>query len=1067
MEDITMSQMRFKPKGITILTHIFSLFLIILLLLTHSGISMGVEPELATALQKTLDEARQNAGITGVTMAVITPEEEIWLGASGMSDLEAGTAMVPEDLLLIGSITKTFVSALVLKLAEAGKLTLEDSVEQWLPGLLPNGENITVRQLLNHTSGIFNFETHDEYYGLVAIDLAKAWKPEETVALATSKEPYFEPGTGWMYSNTNYILLGMIVEAATASTLTNELHRRLLQPLELNNTYLAMYDEVPGGTPHGYWDFAFGDELIDDMAKLPATTSLATSLWAAGAMISNAEDIARWADALCKGQVLSEASMQEMFTFVETTLPGMEYGLGIQRNADPWGTALGHEGRHPAFYSVVYYLPGLDITAVLLMNSWPTGDIVAPVMRQLATLEVPFEEQPQDTTPAGYPINEALYLTMRDGVDIAIDVWLPADLQGSETIPTVIRTTRYWRAAGDVDLAENPALNTPPDDLRFHQAGYAVVLVDARGSGASAGERPILWSADEVADMGEVVDWIVAQPWSNGRVGGYGVSYDGNTAELLTVTNHPAVRAVAPLYSSFNFALGPVGVSNSYSEQWSAMVQGLDANNSCWFVERDWGIAKEDCAQIRPLAQTLDANEFCEHVTVEPQEVCARLRADLLGVKPVDADPDGERLAEIVANRTSNVDVFEALRQITYSDEPIGTTGVTLGQMGPYGFRQQIESSGVPMSVWVGWLDANTVDEAISRYLTLRNPQKLIIGPFNHGGDNHVDPFLPADTPIEPTLDEQFEMRLQFFDGLLKEGTIPETGITYYTFNAGTWNTTEIWPPAGFTKQRWYFGANGLLTTDAPTDDGTDEYTVYFSATTGDANRWGIVPDVIYPDRAAEDDKLLTYTSVPLTTDVTITGHPIVTLHVASTHSDGAFHVYLEDVAPDGRVTYITEGILRAIHHKLSDETPSYNLPGPYRTYNRADASPLAPGEVTEVSFNLYATSVLLETGHRIRIAIAGADASMFERYPAEGTPVLTIHRNAIAASHVDLPMVRQQPPVDVNGDGIVDISDLVLVGKQFGTTGEGITGDVNGDDRVDLSDLLLLAGYFGEKVNQ
>jgi hypothetical protein len=620
-----------------------------------------------------------------------------------------------------------------------------------------------------------------------------------------------------------------------------------------------------------------------------------------------------------------------------------------------------------------------------------------------------------DTTPAGYPINAALYLTMRDGVDIAIDVWLPADLEASEIIPTVIRSTRYWRAVADVDFAEDPRNS---DDLRFHEAGYAVVMVDARGSGASTGERPIEFSADEVADMGEVVDWIVAQPWSNGRVGGYGVSYEGNTAELLTVPNHPAVRAVAPLYDEFDsqfHLLMPGGVFDFYIEQWGAIVQGFDANDSCPFLEIG-GLPKEDCAEIRHLAQTLDANEFCAGLEI-PQEDCASTRALFLGVKPVDADPDGERLAEIIANRTSNVDVFEVVRKVTYRDDPIGTTGETFGQISPYGLRQQIESSGVPMYVWVGWLDAATADGAISRYLTFSNPQQLIIGPFSHGGEDHTDPFLPADTPIEPTLDEQFEMLLQFFDRLLKDDAIPETGITYYTLNAGVWNTAESWPPAGFTNQRWYFVANGLLTTDAPTDDGTDEYTVDFSATTGDANRWygNFGLDVIYPDRAAEDEKLLTYTSVPLTTDVEITGHPIVTLHVASTHEDGAFHVYLEDVAPDGRVTYITEGVLRAIHHQLSDEAPIYNLPGPYRTYNRADASPLVPGEVTEVSFNLYATSVLIETGHRIRIAIAGADASIFERYPAEGTPVLTIHRNAMAASHVDLPMmkaVEEQPDV-------------------------------------------------------
>jgi putative CocE/NonD family hydrolase len=158
--------------------------------------------------------------------------------------------------------------------------------------------------------------------------------------------------------------------------------------------------------------------------------------------------------------------------------------------------------------------------------------------------------------------------------------------------------------------------------------------------------------------------------------------------------------------------------------------------------------------------------------------------------------------------------------------------------------------------------------------------------------------------------------------------------------------------------------------------------------------------DVVYPDRADEDEKLLTYTSAPMETDVEITGNPVITLYVASTETDGAFHVYLEDVAPDDRVTYITEGIMRTIHRAESGARPE-----PHHTFERADAAPMVPGEVTEIRFNLYATSVLIEKGHRIRIAIAGHDASVFARYPAAGTPVLTVQRNSVCPSHVELPM--------------------------------------------------------------
>ncbi|MBN1665645.1 MAG: CocE/NonD family hydrolase, partial [Anaerolineales bacterium] len=344
-----------------------------------------------------------------------------------------------------------------------------------------------------------------------------------------------------------------------------------------------------------------------------------------------------------------------------------------------------------------------------------------------------------------------------------------------------------------------------------------------------------------------------------------------------------------------------------------------------------------------------------------------------------------------------------------------GDSGLTIGEVSPYALRAAIESSHTPMYVWIGWLDAGTVDGALSRYLTFSNPQKLVIGPWSHGGAHHTDPFLPPDTPTAPTREEQTQMLVDFFDLYLKEGAseTPERSIRYYTLGEGVWKTTQTWPPEGFKPQRWYFGPGGTLSLNAPQDKGdADRYRVDFTASTGGATRWHTQLggyDVVYPDRAEEDLKLLTYTSAPLETDVEITGSPIITLYVASTTtSDNAFHVYLEDVAPDGRVTYITEGILRAVHRKISDETPPYVQLGPYHSYLRADALPMIPNEVAEISFNLYATSVLIQKGHSIRIALAGHDASVFSRYPAEGTPIWRVQRNQLYPSSILLPVLAR-----------------------------------------------------------
>lgn len=582
---------------------------------------------------------------------------------------------------------------------------------------------------------------------------------------------------------------------------------------------------------------------------------------------------------------------------------------------------------------------------------------------------------------------ESIYLTMSDGTEIAADVWLPANLGEGDEVPTVLRAVRYWRGyePGPMTAVFRTLglMDFDAEHTRWAEAGYAHVVVDVRGSGASFGQWEIPWSPQEIADLGEVVDWIVAQSWSNGRVGTYGFSYDGNTAEMVATLDHPAVKAVVTQYSDFDgyrYLLWPGGVYNQwFLESWDEFTGRLDTNDTSIFAE----LAGESPENIRQV---------------------------MSGVRLTDDDPDGTRLAEAIASRTP-IDLGSIGQAIEFRDDEWGTTGMTLGDVSPYSAQAATERSGVPMYVWASFLDNASAEDALSRFLTFGNPQKLILGPWNHGGGEHVDPFLPAATPTDPPPDEQFQMMVDFFDTHLKDEFAPEPtwDITYYTFGEGEWKTTETWPPAGFEFRTWYFGEAGSLAAEEPTaDTGHDEYAVDWTATTGEANRWHtglFMDDVIYPDRAEEGEKLLTYTTSPMETDVEITGTPVVTLHVASTEEDGALHVYLEDVAPDGRVTYLTEGILRAIHREAESGQPDYVVQGPYRSFTRADAEPLVPGEVTEVSFALFTTSVLIREGHSLRISVAGHDASVFARYPAESTPVLTVQRNSIYPSHIELPM--------------------------------------------------------------
>ncbi|MBN2116480.1 MAG: CocE/NonD family hydrolase [Anaerolineales bacterium] len=582
---------------------------------------------------------------------------------------------------------------------------------------------------------------------------------------------------------------------------------------------------------------------------------------------------------------------------------------------------------------------------------------------------------------------QSLYVTMSDGTQIAVDLWLPTNLKPGERIPAMLRSTCYWRSyqmGTPGEFMENYGLmpGGSNEPQQWTGAGYALVLVDVRGTGASYGEWSILWSDREIADLGEVVDWIIAQTWSNGNVGAYGVSYDGSTAEQMSMLNHPALKAVAPqsneidLYTDLAY---PGGIMNEkFIKEWAEFHSRLGANDVCGIAKA----AKMDCEQMKSF---------------------------MSGVRQVDDDLDGGQLAAAVASH-KHADVYAAGLGIEFHDDLWGDTGLPFVSTSPYARRLAIEQANLPTYVWVSWLDSGMVDAALKRYLTFDTPQTVIIGPWSHGAMYHADPFLPADAAVEPSPAEQFDMLVAFFDAYLKDDGAPqpETGITYYTLGAGTWNTTHVWPPEGVVPVKWFFDEDHSLIPSAPANgSGSDSYTVDWTASTGELNRWytGLFKDdVVYPDRRAEDKKLLTYTSEPMQADVEITGSPIVTLYIASTTPDAAFHVYLEDVAPDGTVTYITEGMLRLINRKVSDEEPPYVQFGPYHSLERLDAMPMVPGEVAEIRFNLYATSVLIQQGHQIRVAIAGHDASMFMRYPKDDTPVFTVFHT----SYIELP-IRQR----------------------------------------------------------
>ncbi|WP_240355456.1 CocE/NonD family hydrolase [Mycobacterium bourgelatii] len=578
------------------------------------------------------------------------------------------------------------------------------------------------------------------------------------------------------------------------------------------------------------------------------------------------------------------------------------------------------------------------------------------------------------------------YVTMRDGVRIAIDVYLPADLASGQRLPAILHQTRYyrsmqWRQPMRKLLGGKPFQHITADRRRrrrFVAAGYAWVDVDVRGSGASFGARESEWSPDEIRDGAEVVDWIVRQPWCDGRVAGLGNSYDGTAAEFLMVNQHPAVKVIAPCFALFDV----------YTD--IAFPGGIHAT---WFTET-WGRYNE----------AMDRDALHEVVGWWA-------KIPVTGVQPVHDDRDRSLRAQAIAAHRGNYDVHKFATSLTFRDDA-AATGHTIDLISPHHYWRDIAATGAPIYNYSGWFDGGYGHAAIKRFLTVPTPgSRLILGPWNHTGGWHVDPVRGL---RKPAFDHDGEL-LRFFDHHLKgvdTGIGSEPPVHYFTMVEDRWKSADTWPPPATTRTYYLAEAQQLVLEppESQGDEAADEYSVDPTASTGQHSRWqsqvGIGGHVRYPDRDVQDAKLLTYTSAPLNGPLEVTGHPLITLFLRSTASDGTFFVYLEDVDPRSRVTYITEGQLRAVHRRLSDAPPPYRQPVPYRTFTRGDARPLVDGEIAELTFDLLPTSYLFRAGHRIRVAIAGTDAHHFAILPG-GPPTVRVYRSALHASRIDLPVIE------------------------------------------------------------
>lgn len=335
-------------------------------------VSASFDPALAARLQADIEDAYAELHYPALAAAVILPDGSSWSGAAGKADVEANVPATPDTSFAVGSITKTFIAALVLDLAHDGMLRLDDPIAKWLPKLAGDArfmaDRVTIRQLLDHTSGI------DEYLNLaflpaLAKDATHRWTTDELLPFVG--DPSFVPGTEWAYSNTNYLLAGMIIERAGGSTVASLLRERILAPLKLEETVLQPEERPAGPTAHGY--VKTPNETIDawDGSGLTPNASWASAAWTAGGIASTARDLARWAAALYGGRVLDAVSLAEMLDFKRNVgLPGGGvYGLGVHQWLGNGGMTIGHAGGIPGFQSAMWYFTKPRATVVMLTNT--------------------------------------------------------------------------------------------------------------------------------------------------------------------------------------------------------------------------------------------------------------------------------------------------------------------------------------------------------------------------------------------------------------------------------------------------------------------------------------------------------------------------------------------------------------------------------------------------------------------------------------------------------------------------------------------------------------------------
>ena len=672
----------------------------------------------------------------------------------------------------------------------------------------------------------------------------------------------------------------------------------------------------------------------------------------------------------------------------------------------------------------------------------------------------------EGTSPVEWTGHErrSYFVTAADGVRLAVDAVLPTGYTGEgeapAAFPVIFRYTPYHRTSIDPETGEVALV---PWEF-FLARGYAYVAADMRGTGASFGWNDLM-TQRFVEDGGAIVDWIAAQPWSDGNVGMIGGSYEGWSQFAVAAAQPEALKAIVPFHTGWDaLLLQPGGVfAYAFAEMWTAMTDFINHNNSF------------EAFPIPPVTPVLDEDgdgELLDEIPVDTDGDTWFTDDYPWPVDPANPPryPDGvERTEHAYFNATmehiahpdgapGNHDAVTGIRSQRFFDSPRVSDGLISAEV-TWGMLPAIVESGVAIYNFAGWWDAFT-RSSFEVYATLEpsNPSRISAWPMYHQGISApASGRVGADPERENVYTETYlGEALRWFDRWLKgvrNGIDEEPPVYIFVQNEG-WRAEPSWPLERAVPTRFYLaGANTLAR--EPGESGRDDYTADFThdGTFGppvDAAQISVAnamkgkppfnadtfgrsrqqmfgfPDDI-PFRTEKDEQALTYTSAPLTADMEVTGHPIVSVAVSSTADHGDLYFYLEDIDPEGNAVLVTEHHHRAGFDRLVDN--DLQIPGnpgidvrpdlPWHGFREADYTDgvFADGAVARVTTSLHPTSWLFRAGHSVRLSIAVADWPDYDLHPelsprnrpdAEDNivPTIGVHRGGTDGSYLELPAV-------------------------------------------------------------